>query len=62
MNYAVFAVLCAVLATEIALVYELRQTRKEMRAIRDEIPKWVGISLAMNMLIQAVKTVRRNFD
>lgn len=50
----------ALLIAEVALVYELHQARKEMQAIRSDVPKWVGVSMAISILTTAIKERSRN--
>lgn len=44
-----------ILVAECALVYELHQARREMRAMRDDVPKWVGVSVATQLFMAAVR-------
>ena len=55
MNWVYVILACCLFVAEVALVYELHEARKEMKAIRNDVPKWVGASIAFSVLVAAVK-------
>lgn len=55
MSWINVAVIALLVIADVGLILELRAARKEMRAIRDQVPLWVGLGIAANVLIAAVK-------
>ena len=55
MTWVNLLVIGSLVVADVMLILELREARKEMRAIRKDIPAWVGVSLAMNLLTMAAK-------
>ncbi len=56
MHWVNAAAIALLVVADVLLVLELRAARKEMRAVREGIPRWVGLSIAANVLIAAVRT------
>lgn len=55
MSIANMVVIGVLVVADLLLVWELRQSRAEIRRIRSDVPKWIGVSVAFTMLAAAVK-------
>lgn len=49
----------SLIGTEIALIFELRQLRKEMRELRGHVSVWVGGNALIQLLLQGANFLDR---
>jgi hypothetical protein len=59
MHWVNAAVIGLLVAADALLILELRAARKEMRAVREGVPRWVGLAIAANVLVAAVNRATR---
>lgn len=53
-------VMASLVVTEIILMLQLRETNREVRAIRAEVPKALALVVGVVLLVEAVRLARKD--